>query len=191
MWTYLNSDPYYDWLCNLIDTDTDICMPHKKLLSGLHTMQFYSCNNMDNNRAADGMGLRRMFINENKNDPEFVYEFMSVYISRPCSVLEFMIALAMKCGNGLYAHLDQEYPVALWFWKVFCKNLGYDRMHDDNFSQKKFYDRTVGCMSREYNSDGTGGSMFPIRGYTVSDMRTLDIWQQLNRWVREKGEPKW
>ena len=102
------------------------------------------------------------------------FEYASItggYISRPCSVLEVMIALARKCENisGVLQSLD-------WFWMM-IDNLGLSTMYERHFNAD--YVRAVieRFLNRDYSPNGSGG-LFYIPGIK-EDLRQVEIWYQM------------
>ena len=88
---------YFDWMFNIIcynRYDKDIS--YRKLLEYLHDIEFYWMLDMDENRAKDGLDLRYRFCVEH----DCLCELEKID-HNPCSVLEMMLALAIRCEETI------------------------------------------------------------------------------------------
>ena len=88
---------YFEWLVSIIAQnryDNDIS--YNKLLSYLHSIEFTYSIPRDSNREADGEELRYRFskINAKHRDA-------TLYLDGPCSVLEMIVALAIRCEESI------------------------------------------------------------------------------------------
>lgn len=174
--TTLSSDiilnDYFDWLYKTACKDRfSEEISYRKLFMALHNKVFrYSILN-DGNRAEDGIDLRRRFAYE--------YEIMDdadEYLTEPCSVLEMILALSIRCEENIMDDPNFGDRTSQWFWGM-ISNLGLGSMTDDNFN-KKFVNDILECfLDRNYEPDGKGG-LFRIRN-CLYDLRTVEIWVQL------------
>jgi hypothetical protein len=99
-----------------------------------------------------------------------------------CSVLEMMAALAIRCEESIMDDPLVGDRTKQWFWKMIV-NLGLGSMTNDKFDVK-YVDYVLDrFLDREYEPDGRGG-LFTIRD-CEDDMRDIEIWVQLNRYVNE------
>lgn len=170
----MNRDKYFDWLCSLVSQDGEPDL-YSSLLEKLDDMVFseetaiFICN--DCNRVEDGFSLREKYCNKHKQQAqERIFE-------EPCSVLEFLIGLAMRTENQF--GIKDGYS---WFWE-FIGNLKLTKFDNDNFSERKVEKIIEGFLQRRYSSNGDGG-LFPIL-YPSRDQRDLEIWYQLNAYLDE------
>ena len=158
---YVVDNAYYEWLLNKInyhDTDYD------STLETLFTVEFTWDVANDDNRAEDGLVLRSTFMSEEKWNT-------SPCSDEPCSVLEMMIALAMRIENDIMWDGERD-RTAKWFWEMF-RNLKLDSaptVWDVHDILEKF-------LLREYEYDGTGG-LFPLGEWATEDQRDVEIWYQ-------------
>ena len=78
---------------------------------------------------------------------------------------------------------DLEYGdrTAQWFWEMIV-SLGLGSMTDDRFDRRFVEDVILDFMNRDYAPNGKGG-LFTIRNYPY-DMRDLEIWSQLNKYLK-------
>lgn len=168
---YVN-DEYLDYLCELIDSDrfaSDVS--YKKLLTHLHNIEFTWFVPHDDNRADDGIQLRRSFALD-KSDIR-----LSRCIHGPCSVLEMMVALAVRCEDTIMDDARLGNRTGQWFWGM-IKNLGLISMRDNRFDRDYVDSVIARLLNREYEPDGRGG-LFTVRNCEY-DMRNVEIWCQLS-----------
>lgn len=166
------NDEYFDWLCQLIDLDRfSKQVSYRKLLIHLHNIEFTWFIPRDDNRADDGIQLRRRFA-LNRNDVT-----LSSYILGPCSVLEMMVALAIRCEETIMDDTALGDRTGQWFWGM-IHNLGLSPMIDSKFDVEYIDDVIARFLNREYEPDGRGG-LFTVR-HCSQDMRTVEIWCQLS-----------
>lgn len=165
----INND-YFNWLCELIDIRRfDRSVSYRELLRYLHTIEFTWFIPYDDNRADDGIQLRRRFAVE--------YDVLSRYISGPCSVFEMMTALAVRCEETIMDDALFGNRTGQWFWGM-IHNLGLSPMTDSNFDKKYVDEVITRFLNREYEPNGKGG-LFTVR-HCNRDMRTVEIWCQLS-----------
>lgn len=146
-----------------------------KLMNCLHNIEFrYSIPN-DKNRAEDGKALRYRFAV--LNDCEGAED----YLEGPCSILEMIIALAIRCEESIMDDLAYGDRTSQWFWEMIV-SLGLGSMTDDRFDRRFVEDIILDFMNRDYAPNGKGG-LFTIRNCEY-DMRDLEIWSQLNKYLK-------
>ena len=90
-------------------------------------------------------------------------------LDKPCSVLEMILALAIKCEETIMDNPKYGDRTLQWFWSM-LKNLGLAYMTDERFDKKIANDILYNFMERRYEPNGKGG-LFYIPNY--------DIWSQL------------
>lgn len=176
-------EKYFEWLVGLIcDGGYGGRGSWFRLLRLLHETEFAYSNPMDENRAADGCDLRRRFDYEEEMCCFEEFRFM------PCTVLEMMVALAVRCEEHIMANPEKGNRTGKWFFDM-VYSLGLIEMDDDHFD--RFF--CQGIVSRflrhEYARDGHGG-LFTLK-YRDVDMRQVEIWYQamwyLNEVIYEEG----
>ena len=160
---------YFDWLYQTVCDDRI----HTKLLSQLFDTPFTYILEMDGNRAADGEDLRYRFGRENGYRDSLIATELD---DRPCSVLEMMIALALRCEEHIMADDELGDRTGQWFWNMIV-SLGLGTMTDTRYNADKVTDILNRFMQREYNRDGSG-SLFTIERCR-QDMRNIEIWYQM------------
>lgn len=162
---------YFEWLWNFTK-----CRGHsqnRKIITLLHNIEFRYSIPMDANREEDGIDLRYRFITEvgiPKN-----YQEVYGYLDGPCSVLEMMIALAIRCEESIMDDPDIGDRTSEWFW-LMMKNLGLDYMSDRKFDRDIAEEKISIFLDRKYKRNGEGG-LFVVNGRR--DLRKVEIWYQM------------
>lgn len=166
---------YFNWLSNLVcGKRYSKEVSYKKLLAHLHAIDFRFILPMDQNRALDGMELRWRFAHDKGCTNEY-REIMDV-LYFPCSVLEMMVALAIRCEEEYMDDPTVGDRTGQWFWGMVV-NLGLGSMIDIRYDEE-YVDMVVErFLEREYEPDGRGG-LFTVRNCEY-DLRDEEIWAQL------------
>lgn len=163
---------YFEWLYDKVTKHRySRNISYRKLLSYLHSVEFTYSIPKDVNRAKDGTDLRKRFIKDVSNGkPE------NAYLEGPCSVLEMMVALAIRCEETIMDNAVVGDRTGQWFWGMIV-NLGLGSMTDDVFDVEHV-ERVIDIfLNREYDPDGKGG-LFTVRN-CLEDLRDVEIWYQL------------
>lgn len=168
------TDEYFDWLCHIVSRKNGgRILSYKKLLYHLFNTDFIYTIEMDGNRAEDGINLRYQFGQENEYDQRIIASCLDIM---PCSVLEMMIALAIRQEDIME---DPKYGdrTSQWFWEM-IDSLGLIFMDDSRFDTHHVDSIIQIFLNREYRKDGKGG-LFTIKRCKY-DLRHVDIWYQMN-----------
>ena len=168
MGTYNYAD-YYRWLVERVDDRRHLARRYSNVLGYLYDKEFTWIIPMDENRAKDGTGLRYEF-DENFDDDS------------PCSVLEFLIALAVNWEHEITYDFRKGDRSSEWFW-LMVENLGLLDYPDYNFDEFEVNEIVDIFLNRDYQSNGQGG-IFPLRESEV-DQTSCDIWMQMQSYVLE------
>lgn len=141
----------------------------KRLLEHLHNTEFIFSIPKDENRAEAGIDLRYRFVRIIRE------EGCLDYLDGPCSVLEMMVALAIRMEEIVD---DPEYGdrTGQWFWGMVV-NLGLGSMTDSRYDEQYVDDILDRFLYRDYEPDGRGG-LFTVRR-TDEDLRSVEIWYQM------------
>lgn len=163
---------YFEWLFNLVcgkrySKQTSF----RKLLMCLHNIEFTYLIPKDQNRAKDGIDLRYRFAYEYKSPAA-----AETYLDGPCSVLEMLVALAIRCEENIMDDTAYGNRTQQWFWGMIT-NLGLGAMLDERFDKRYVEDVIHRFLNREYRPDGKGG-LFTIKNCNA-DLRDVEIWYQL------------
>ena len=173
------SKGYFDWLCDVIDYGGKTKF-YKRTLKLLHHIDFSYTIPKDANRFEDGIDLRYRYGYEHHIDYP---EIADILDSKPCSVLEMMVALALRCEEHIMYDAEKGDRQSKWFWKMF-DNLGLKEMTNSNFDEDYILDSVERFLRRDYDADGTGG-LFTTSDPT-KDMRTEEIWYQLMWYLNDR-----
>ena len=166
------NNEYFEWLCEVVDSKRFTKrVSYRKLLMQLHSIEFIWFVDRDDNRADDGIQLRRRF--------SLVRDDISLqrYINGPCSVLEMMVALALRCEEWIMDDALIGNRTGQWFWGM-IHNLGLSPMNDTNYDRHVVEDIIARFLNRDYAPDGRGG-LFTVKN-CETDMRNVEIWCQLS-----------
>lgn len=162
---------YFEWLSDIVCKNRfSKEVSYRKLLMLLHNIEFTYSMPMDDNRAQDGIDLRYRFSCD-RNLPSAM-----TYLKGPCSVLEMMIALAIRCEETIMDDPERGNRTGQWFWGM-ISSLGLRTMIDDRIDKAFVLDRIEHFLNRDYEPNGEGG-LFTIR-HCNRDLRGVEIWGQL------------
>lgn len=163
---------YFNWMYDLVCDDKRAS--YRKLLQYLHEREFVYTIELDSNRAEDGTDLRYRFAYSHRyRDPAMIADYLD---DGPCSVLEMMIALAIRCEEHIMDDPDIGNRTEQWFWTMIT-NLGLDSMSDAKFNECRVTQAVDRFLNREYKENGEGG-LFTVKRRR-EDLRTAEIWYQM------------
>lgn len=156
---------YFKWLCAKM-MQPEMRTPsqtHWNLLRELQNTEFVWVEAMDENRAEDGLDLRREYVEttHDESDPSWAH--------LGCSVLEMLIAFSRR------ASFVTERRSRDWFWE-FLRNLGIDHLSDGVFHGHDISGILDRFVWRTYDYNGQGG-LFPLDDPN-EDQRKVEIWYQ-------------
>lgn len=172
--TYEVNNEYFNWLYDSVCKDRFApSISFRKLLSFLHSTEFRWVIPMDSNRAADGIDLRSRFAAECR------IPHACRYISGPCSVLEMMVALSIRCETFMDdPQLGDR--TAQWFWGMVV-SLGLGAMEDSRFNERVVDIKIQRFLHHDYKPNGEGGLFTIYR--CEEDLRDMEIWHQMCRYM--------
>lgn len=170
---------YYDWMCRLVCNNRYSKTSYRKLLRYLDSVEFTYTIAMDDNRAADGVDLRYRFGYENDIPDSVIERYLD---DHPCTVLEMMIALSLRCEEHIMDNPELGDRTGQWFWGMIV-NLGLGPMTDENFDVEYSEGVMERFLNREYGPNGQGG-LFTVVD-TDRDLRDVEIWYQLCWYLNE------
>lgn len=156
-------DGYFDWLCNQIYGDEE----HHKLLELLFEVPYEWTLPMDENRAKDGIWLRKEYCSD------IGMEAFSLNFLGNCRMLEMLIALAIRIENDTMYDPDMGDRTSLWFWFM-IGNLGLYDMDDESFN-RDFVTQKLEKLQQ---------NLFPLkknsRGENLEISHRKDLWLMEN-----------
>lgn len=165
---------YFNWLCDKIVQNNEQ-KSNEKLLKFLFNRDYIWVIPMDENRAGDGIWLRREFSSE-KN---YTKKPLS---GEPCSVLEMLVALSIRIEDDVMYDWEMGDRTGDWFW-IMVKNMGLLRsvLWDkclENFHQRTYKNGGLGCPFRMKNMDEKEFEMF----------KKEELWNQFLDYLSENFE---
>lgn len=167
------NDEYFEWMSDIVcGRRYSKEISYRKLLMFLHDTEFRYSIPKDRNRAEDGICLRYRFTLANDYDEFMIAE----YIVGPCSVLEMMVALAIRCEENIMDDPNVGDRTSQWFWGM-ISNLGLGAMSDSRFDRDYVFEIVERFLDRDYSPNGKGG-LFTVR-HCDKDLRKVEIWYQL------------
>lgn len=141
-------------------------------------MHLYSCDftwprsvPRDENRAEDGIRLRREM------------GFGEILQDKPCSILEMLIALAIRIEECYMHDREKGDRTSQWFWEMLV-NMGVGAQSDRNYDPAYVNSCIERFIRREYDADGGNGGIFVLEN-PREDLRNVDIWYQAMWYVTE------
>lgn len=163
---------YFDWLTDIVCRDRfSKAVSFRKLLAHLHSVEFTNLIERDENRAEEGKELRHRFAYYHAS-----IRNAEIYLNGPCSVLEMIIALAIRCEENIMDDPTMGDRTSQWFWDMIV-SLGLGSMIDREYD-KDYVDFVIDrFLNREYEPNGKGG-LFTINN-CEEDLRTVEIWCQM------------
>lgn len=167
--TNLVDQPYYEWLISQIEFPRTLRKSFDDVLLRLHETEFIWMISGDDNRAQDARDLRVEFKHQYSGRMKFK-EFVSV--------LEVMVAISRILEFVAGGKAPQ------WAWRL-IDNLGLDHYPDPLNGTKtaKLDEILESLVWRTYEKNGRGG-FFPLV-FPREDQTKVEIWYQLNAYVRE------
>lgn len=165
---------YFAWLTSLVCSDYQQRV-YSRALRRLHETSFVYSIAGDHNREIDGLLLRDRFCEENgvvcSND----------VFPKECSVLEMMIALAVRMEDEIMYDPELGDRSAKWFW-IMMENL-YLMSETNEVYEKGYVDSRIDIfLNRTYGRDGQCGGLFNVPHHR-KDFRKTEIWYQMNWWL--------
>ena len=158
---------YFKWLYHKVASvdNPSPYLTYWTLFRDLHSTEYIWLMSGDDNRAEDGLELRREFLREAHLDQD------PSWLSVGCSVFEMLIAFSRRAAFATTGCSARD-----WFW-IFLDNLKLSSLNDsqENITEKSY--PILDCLIwRMYNEFGYGG-MFPLKNPT-RNQRSVEIWYQ-------------
>lgn len=168
---------YFSWLLSMVDNgDPQAMSDYTELMNLLYSTDFWWSVRDDKNRAEDGKSLRYRFAYT--NFPESMYDYIDECLYGRCSVLEMLVAFALRCEETIMSDGNTD-RTSEWFWTM-IHNLGLDKYSNDIYKRKRLAVKrnlTI-FLERKYEHDGSNGGLFYI-SEPPGDMRAAPLWYQL------------
>lgn len=177
------TDDYFHWLCDKVGVRLGPDFAYNTLLYIFYETPFYWTIRNDGNRASDGKYLRYEF---EQLYPSQEAEEVKLYLNGRCSVLEMLVALAIKFEDITYDYECGDRTYERFFEMI--DNLGLMWFTDDQLMhgdmEREARNIVQEMMERKYDSMGHG-SLFPTEKKRGEDRRNMEIWDQMQRYIIE------
>ena len=163
----------YDQISPLEVTDPDFSFQY--LIEHAYRTEFYWSVPNDDNRIADGVDLRREFLDHIGAERDT--NFMEI----GCSMLEMLVALCRVLS------FNTGHNTRFWFSKL-MENLSIAHMTDTIYKERLDSTEVVDMVwhdiiHRTYKRNGDGG-LFPLKR-PGQDQRKIEIWYQMSAYLIE------
>ena len=169
------NEEYFEWMYNLVDASRHSGRSsYKKLFKYLNRVEFVYILAPDENRYFDGIDLRYRFCYEKDMPSSLIASYLD---DKPCSILEMLVALSLRCEEHIMRDPDIGDRTSKWFWQM-IDNLDLSGMNDSNFDIDKASEIVDTFLYRKYGHDGDRGGLFIIP-HCYHDLRTTEIWYQM------------
>lgn len=165
---------YFQWLLEKIDGFKEPYFHYNLLLNELHDIKFEWSIERDENRSVDGKELRFIYMEE-ENIADIFYK------DAPCTVLEVLIGLSIRCYEDIMWG-DETFKPADLFW-IMIENLDLMRCDDEHFSRDYIHQQVEKWLKRGYKFNGIGGP-FPLKK-AHRDQRKVELWFQMCGYLNE------
>jgi hypothetical protein len=172
---------YFQWLTSQIGIREDNPSSYDGLFQRMHETEFLWIVSRDDNRVADGLEIRKEFLDSAIHRIQKM-SVLESFMETGVSVLEVLIALSRRVrflagGDTLF-----------WTWQL-IENLGLNHASDPltNSKSEKVDEILDTLIWRTYSYDGRGG-FFPLNE-PREDQTKIEIWNQMNAYVNEIVEP--
>lgn len=142
-------------------------------------MEFYWTIPLDENRAIDGLELRKRYLDLHR---EWDEESQDLLLGQPATFFEVVIALARRIEFELYSPTSKA-TVGDYFWEL-IQNIGLSEFIDHNANPDHLWCVVTRVIDRDYEYDGTGG-LFPLQ-HPRQDQRNVELWNQMHRYLAEQ-----
>ena len=172
------SELYFDWLCSLVCETPSKADDYSDLLHMLHNFEFTFSLEMGGNRFEDGIQLRYVYGTRHNISDAKIARLIDY---KPCSVLEMMVAVAVRCEDTIMANSEFGNRTCIWFWSM-IESMGLIDMDNTRYNEVAEFKVDM-MLSRSYRHNGAGG-LFTLER-PPRDMRDVDIWCQLMWWLNE------
>ena len=168
-------DEYGDWLIDRVGFKKK---RYENLLHELHMIPFSFTIALDEGRVSDGLELRDEFYLE-------MGYISLIFDGRKCSVLEMLVALAIRIEGEYIGDPREEHPERI-FWEMIENLFNIEtnwRLCGPEID-RAFVCKTVDIwLKRRFKYDGKG-SIFPLKKPDC-DQTCVEIWGQMNRYLME------
>lgn len=166
------SDQYFEWIIHKIRLSSR----YSDLIKHLYNTPFIAILFEDNNRISDGLDLVYRFAYE----ANIEYSEIDEYFTHPrvCSVLELMLALAIKMEDGFLFGAFEGSKDCTWRWfSIMIHSLRLDGFTNEYYDFDKVDYILNTFINRKYSPDGHGG-LFVLDNCDC-DLTQMGLYEQM------------
>lgn len=150
----------------------------RNVLTKLLMIEYIPYKGLDINRAGDGLALRKAFCLDRFVD----YDTTAYYnFGDKCTVLEMMVALAVRMELDVAGDPSGDDRTPHWF-DVMLESMGLTMYTGEHYNETEVMSIVWKMQNHEFSANGEGG-LFKIPEGSGFDMRTLEIWSQMNAYI--------
>jgi len=164
---------YFNWLYHKL-ASVDVPTPSLTfytLLRELHNTEFVWSVQGDDNRAQDGLDIRREFFRNSFVVMDSYWEHIG------CSTLEMLFGLSRR------GEFNTSMSARDWFW-LLLDNLHLAQLSDARSGVSNKVQKTIDIfLSRKYQANGFGG-LFPLKR-PIQNQQEVEIWYQFHAYIYE------
>lgn len=161
------NEAYYNWLLSQVNMRKS---RYSRLMRFLFEEEFIFSLSRDMNRAVDGEDLKYRFAYERG----YSYDYISKALDRPCSVLEMMAALCLRCQEYIVVDSGDNRLSGELFMDM-LSSLRLEQFVDVVFNEN---------IAKRYLDDFMAG-YGPLFGGYDGRLRTEELWDQAMRHLNE------
>lgn len=168
---------YFEWLTRAVGVTLEGPDGYLSMMKALFAKRFIWSVANDDNREADGLALRDIFVDQ--------IGARSIELPFDCTVLEMLVALAVRCDHDIIGEPGENLAPYI-FWTM-IQNLGLDKYDNDHFSGRDVDEILDIWLERKFDKNGKG-SIFPVKSDVKSDVknqRDVEIWYQMESFLNE------
>lgn len=176
------NEQYFEWMYDAVMDGQNMRSHYRRLMTLLHHTKFEAVIPLDDNRATDGIDLRYRFGRKAGIPDSFVAAEIDV---DDCSMLEMMVALAIRIEEHIMGNSDIGNRTGQWFFAM-VDSLGLLHFTDSKWTkalERDACDILETYARHEYQRDGRG-SLFYVPS-TKKDFRNTEIWYQMCEYLKE------
>ena len=166
-------ETYFNWLYHKV-ASVEIRTPsldYFTLIRDLHSTEFIWLISGDDNRAEDGIDIRKEFLIASFLPKNTSWSHIA------CSVLEMLIGLSRRAEHV------SDFSSREWFW-IFLENLGLSDLNDTKSNITDEVNQVLDIFIwRTYDYNGHGG-LFPLNNPS-KDQRKVELWYQFSEYISE------
>lgn len=176
---------YFNYITWLVE-DKSGFSKYEELLKHLHEIPFRYSIPMDANREDDGINFRYRYGEENGYSAAEIAAHLD---DRPCSVLEMMTALCVRCEESIMDGYSLKCLSSIdsfteYLFGLMLENLGLSEMDDCHFDIDYVDERVNRFLDRDYAYNGDDGGLFKLEN-PPRDLRVVEIWYQMCWYIDE------